>query len=181
MRLTNQREAARGADPVLIRSGAPVALREALAIADPSLDLRNPLKGPFLAEPLAWQEDAMAALELARIAGILPAFMVDAEHGGEVQQMEPGDLAAWSDPANLAIATRARLPIAAREDAEPTAGRVTRWEKRLEPWTEEVRSFRVEGFYERFAAKGQIERVARIHRDLARWAGIEVRGKGAAK
>jgi len=69
----------------------------------------------------------------------------------------------------------------AREDAEPTDGRVARWEKRLEPWTEQVRSFRVEGFYERFAAKGQIERVARIHRDLARWAGIEIRGKGGAK
>lgn len=123
LRLTNQREAARGADPVLIRSGAPVALREALAIADPSLDLHSPLKGPFLAEPLEWQADATAALELARIAGILPAFMVDAQEAGEVQQIAPGDLAAWSAPANLAIATRARLPIAAREDAEIVAFR----------------------------------------------------------
>jgi len=29
----------------------------------------------------------------------------------------------------------------------------------------------MKGFYERFAAKGQIERVARIHRELARAAG----------
>jgi hypothetical protein len=37
-----------------------------------------------------------------------------------------------------------------------------------------VRQFRVDGFYERFPAKGEVERVARVHRDLARAAGIEV-------
>jgi DGQHR domain-containing protein len=66
----------------------------------------------------------------------------------------------------------------ARDDAEPEAGRVARWEKRLAPWGEMARQFRDEGFYERFPAKGEVERVARIHRDLARAAGIEV-GKKA--
>ncbi len=66
----------------------------------------------------------------------------------------------------------------AREDAEPEAGRVARWEERLGPWSELVRQFRVEGFYERFPAKGEVERVARIHRDLAKAASIEV-GKKA--
>ncbi len=61
----------------------------------------------------------------------------------------------------------------AREDAEPVDGRQPRWEKRLAPWSEQGRNFRVEGFYERFPAKGQIERVARLHRDLAKLAGIE--------
>jgi DGQHR domain-containing protein len=61
----------------------------------------------------------------------------------------------------------------AREDAEPADGRVKRWEKRLGPWTEQSRAFRVEGFYERFPAKGQVERVARIHRELARYAEIQ--------
>ena len=64
-----------------------------------------------------------------------------------------------------------------RDDAEPEAGRVSRWEDRLAPWTEMVRSFRSEGFYERFPAKGEVERVARIHRDLAKAAEIEVKGK----
>jgi hypothetical protein len=36
-----------------------------------------------------------------------------------------------------------------------------------------ARQFREEGFYERFPAKGEVERVARIHKDLARAAGIE--------
>jgi DGQHR domain-containing protein len=69
----------------------------------------------------------------------------------------------------------------AREDADPADGRQARWEARLAPWTEQARSFRIEGFYERFPAKGQIERVSRIHRDLARMAHIETRGKGNAK
>ena len=63
----------------------------------------------------------------------------------------------------------------AREDAEPAEGRVARWEQRLSPWREQLRNFRVEGFYERFPAKGEIERVARVHRELARLAGIETR------
>jgi DGQHR domain-containing protein len=65
----------------------------------------------------------------------------------------------------------------ARVDAEPGDGRQARWEKRLAPWTERMREFRMEGFYERFPAKGQIERVARLHRDLAKMADIEVQGR----
>jgi DGQHR domain-containing protein len=58
-------------------------------------------------------------------------------------------------------------------DAEPVEGRVRRWEQRLGPWTELKRTFRADGFYERFPAKGQVERVTRIHRELLRAAGIE--------
>jgi len=63
----------------------------------------------------------------------------------------------------------------AREDAEPADGRVKRWEKRLAPWSDLARMFRAEGFYERFPAKGQVERVGRIHRELARAASVEIR------
>ena len=62
----------------------------------------------------------------------------------------------------------------ARTDADPEEGRVARWEQRLAPWSEMVRQFRDEGFYERFAAKGEIERVSRVHRELARAASIEI-------
>ena len=65
----------------------------------------------------------------------------------------------------------------AGEDAEPAEGRVLRWRQRLAPWTERIRDFRNEGFYERFPAKGQIERVARIHRELAKTAGVQSRAK----
>jgi len=63
----------------------------------------------------------------------------------------------------------------ASQDAEPEENRVQRWRDKLAPWTQRVRDFRNEGFYERFAAKGQVERVARIHRELARAAGIQPR------
>jgi DGQHR domain-containing protein len=61
----------------------------------------------------------------------------------------------------------------AATDADPEDGRVSRWEDRLGPWTDMQRLFRSEGFYERFPAKGQVERVARIARELARAALIE--------
>ena len=40
------------------------------------------------------------------------------------------------------------------------------------------KQFKEEGFYERFPAKGEVERVARIHRDLSKVAGIDM-GKKA--
>jgi hypothetical protein len=51
---------------------------------------------------------------------------------------------------------------------------------RLMPWAEQVRNFRNEGFYERFPAKGQVERVVRIQRELTRSAGIQTRSKGGS-
>jgi len=61
----------------------------------------------------------------------------------------------------------------ASQDGENEEGRVQRWRERLSPLAERVREFKNDGFYERFAAKGQIERVAKIYRELARTAGIE--------
>lgn len=55
----------------------------------------------------------------------------------------------------------------ARKDDEPD-GRIKRWTARLAPWSGRVRDFRADGFYERFAAKGQIERVQKIQRDLGK-------------
>jgi DGQHR domain-containing protein len=60
-------------------------------------------------------------------------------------------------------------------DADPEEGRAVRWRERLAPWSEQAKSFRNEGFYERFPAKGQVERVSRIHRELNRVAGITAR------
>src|SRR6478736_875404 len=61
----------------------------------------------------------------------------------------------------------------AHVDAEPVDGRQKRWERRLGAWTAEIKMFKNEGFYERFPAKGQVERVARIHRELGRLASID--------
>ena len=118
LRLANQREAADGHAPVLIRAAEPLDLSAARPITDPALDLAVPLKGPFAAEPLAWADEAAAAMELARIAGILPAFLVAPEPAAEPVRLASGDLAAFLDPARLAVATRARLPVAASEEGE---------------------------------------------------------------
>ncbi len=77
-------------------------------------------------------------------------------------------------PVTLKAMIRVCADLAA-QDAAPEEGRLDRWRQRLSPWTEHVRDFRNEGFYERFAAKGQVERVARLHRELARLAGIPAR------
>jgi GTP cyclohydrolase II len=123
LKLANQREAAVPHAPVLIAGAEPFTFAEALPIADPALDLGNPFKGPFRAEPLAWGETAAAALELARIAGILPAFLVDPVDAGEPQPVAASDLAAYQASGALQIITRARLPISACEDAEIVAFR----------------------------------------------------------
>jgi GTP cyclohydrolase II len=118
LKLANQREAADPHAPVLIRGAEPLDLAAARPIADPALDLMEPMKGPFAADHLDWSEEAAAALELARIAGILPAFLVAPEPPREAVAVEVADVAAFTDPTRLEVATRARLPIAAHEDAE---------------------------------------------------------------
>jgi DGQHR domain-containing protein len=60
-------------------------------------------------------------------------------------------------------------------DGEETTGRIARFARKLAPWSDLQKSFRGDGFYERFPAKGQIERVGRIHRELGRAAGIAAR------
>ncbi|WP_407875613.1 GTP cyclohydrolase II [Qipengyuania nanhaisediminis] len=123
LKLANQREAARPHGPVLIEGGEPFALADAVPIADPALDLAHPLKGPFRALPLEWEAMAEAAMELARIAGILPAFLVDPEQAGEAQPVAVADLEAYGASRDLRIVTRARLPVSASEDAEIIAFR----------------------------------------------------------
>ena len=123
LKLANQRDAAAPEAPVLVRGAEPFDLAAARALADPAQDLRHPLKGPFLAEPIADPAAAAAALELARLAGILPAFLVDPTPLGETQAVSAADLAEWKDPARLQIATRARLPVAAADQAEIVAFR----------------------------------------------------------
>jgi GTP cyclohydrolase II len=124
LKLTNQREAADPHAPVLIHGAEPFELPLARAIADPALDLTWPLKGPFRAEPLVEAEAAAAAMELARLAGILPAFLVVPESESEPAVVTSAhDLSGWRDPAELTLQSRARLPVDACEAAEIVAFR----------------------------------------------------------
>jgi hypothetical protein len=86
---------------------------------------------------------------------------------------------AWGSASHMVtrpVTIKAMLRVAfdlAAMDAEPADGRLARWTRRLAPWSQLTRELRSEGFYERFPAKGQVERVARLHRELARAARIE--------
>jgi GTP cyclohydrolase II len=123
LKLANQFAAADTALPVLIAAPADLDAILALAIADPALDLRYPMKGPFAAQPLPNGEAAVAAMELAREAGLLPAFIVVDRAADAV--VDPADVAAFQDASGLRIAARARLPISASADAELVAYRST--------------------------------------------------------
>ena len=96
---------------------------------------------------------------------------------------------AWGNPDYMVtkpVTLKAMLRVCAdlaTLDADPEDGRVPRWTGRLATWGGRQTNFRNEGFYERFPARGQVERVARIHRELARSANVNVkaaRGKEAA-
>jgi DGQHR domain-containing protein len=82
------------------------------------------------------------------------------------------------------VVLKALLRVAvdlAAADEEPVEGRVRRWTDRCTPWADRVRDFRAEGFYERFPAKGQIERVRVIHRTLAEAIGLRSSGPRRAR
>ncbi|MEO0030734.1 MAG: cyclohydrolase [Pseudomonadota bacterium] len=121
LKLANSREY-RPEAPVMIHGADPFSLHAARELADPALDLARPLRGPFKAEPIAAEAAAATAMELARLAGILPAFLVSTgvEPAAEVT---PADLAAFKDPLDLTVQARARLPVAACETAEIVAFR----------------------------------------------------------
>lgn len=123
LKLANQRAAADVAQPVLIKAPADLDISLALAIADPALDLQYPMKGPFAAEQLSDPQAASAAIELARLAGLLPAFLVSADSPGDTDSVSAEDVATFNDSAALQIAARARLPVAANTDAEIIAFR----------------------------------------------------------
>lgn len=123
LKMANQREAAVPEAPVLIRAAEPFDMETARAVADPALDLAHPMKGPFVAEHIADADVAFAAMELARLAGILPAYLVAVDVVGDVQNVSVADLVDWKDIRHLQIASRAHLPVEAYENTEIVAFR----------------------------------------------------------
>ena len=121
LKLTNQRVAATPGPVRLANAGGTVAA--ALAIADPALDLANPLKGPFHTIATGGDAAAAAAMTMARHAGLLPAVFVREAAGEADTECSASADAALLDPARLEVAARARLPVEASESAEIVAFR----------------------------------------------------------
>ncbi|MDQ4419920.1 GTP cyclohydrolase II [Sphingobium sp. DEHP117] len=123
LRLANQREAADPEAPVLVQRESWIDLGGAMALADPVRDLATPLKGPYRALSLPNPELAAAALRLARLAGILPAFFVASTPVPTEASAEASSIMVYGGGPQLHIATRARLPVSAAENAEIVAFR----------------------------------------------------------
>ncbi len=122
LKLTNQRAAGGGRQPVTVARTPWLDLPAARALADPATDLANPLQGPFEVVDMHAADMATAALELARLTGILPAFFVrDIGHVDAV--VVPEDIAAYDAPERLDIVARASLPIDVSATAEIVAFR----------------------------------------------------------
>ena len=120
LKLSNQIAAAAPDAPVLVERAPWLDFATATALADPQLDLRTPFKGPFRAIEVPAPDAAQAALRLARIAGMLPAFFLLL---GGTDAITPADIDAHEDASRLAIVARARLPVDGAEDAEIVAFR----------------------------------------------------------
>lgn len=121
LKLTNQIAAADPDAPVVIDRAPWLDFAMATALADPQFDLAMPMKGPFRTVTAPNDAAASAALGLARIAGLLPAFFIGT--GDVDDSIAIADIAAHQDATRLAIAVRARLPVAGAEDAEIVAFR----------------------------------------------------------
>src|SRR5438270_4658358 len=116
------------------------------------------------------QREGSGAREVTRFYGLVRDFFKAAERVW-------GD--AWGNanymvtkPVTIKAMVRVCAGLASQERGSGE-DRIKRWERLLAPWKERVRDFRAEGFYERFPAKGQVVRVARIHRELARAIGLD--------
>ena len=121
LKLLNQRASGDPDQPVVIERAPWFDMALATAIADPQRDLATPMKGPFRTLDNVRPVATAAALQLARIAGLLPAFFTDGIDP-EVT-ITPDDIAAYEDAARLTIAVRAKLPVEGAEDAEIVAFR----------------------------------------------------------
>jgi len=119
--LGNLREAGDLRHAVQIHRSQWLAQGTALALADPSQDFgRGPI-GPLAAEPVRCPAEADAILTLARLAGVLPAlWLVSGEAQAAVTVDEVRD--AIRAP-QVALLTRARLPVAELEDTQIVAFR----------------------------------------------------------
>ena len=106
--LGNEREAANPHVPVALRRCAWLGQHEALALADPGMDLVRAPLGPLDPIVLDAPDALRSALGLARLAGLLPALWL-LPHDGDVTASL--DASALSAPVEARIVARAALPL----------------------------------------------------------------------
>jgi GTP cyclohydrolase II len=122
LKLANQREAV-PTGPVRIARTHWIGLAEAIAIADPALDLQSPLKCPFRTVAVEEESSAAAAIVLSRRAGLLPALFVGGASDADSVALRASDVEGSASTPSLAVASRAKLPTDSAEQGEIIAFR----------------------------------------------------------
>jgi GTP cyclohydrolase II len=110
--LSNAREAADPARPVLVARESWLDAQAALALSDPAQDFARGPIGPLRALPLPFPEAAAVALNLARAAGLLPALWLLGPAAASSSAIVPlDDLAGQALAPHVTELARARLPL----------------------------------------------------------------------
>ena len=116
LNLANERDAANPGAPVVLGRETWLDAATALSIADPGRDLDRGPVGPLHTLPAQCAETARAALNLARLAGLLPAlWLLDDESSGVGVSLD--EIARERSHPQVEIVARARLPL---DDMPPT-------------------------------------------------------------
>jgi GTP cyclohydrolase II len=118
--LANRRQAAEPAQPVLLERPDWLDSEAALALADPGRDGARAPIGPLSPIACAFPAEAKAALQLARLAGLLPALWVMASAG---EAIEIGADEVRAATPEVRLIARAALPIDGLNDVQIAAFR----------------------------------------------------------
>jgi GTP cyclohydrolase II len=122
------------ADALSIPLAGTMSARDIRAIADPATDLDSPLKGPFEASRSEPLQSAIAAIGLAKLAGLLPAAIVvpvpdDARDRirseGALSEVSAPDILDFDAGAanSLQLVVRSSVPLEGAEQSELAAFR----------------------------------------------------------
>ena len=108
----------------LDNKASPETLR---AIADPTLDLAEPMKGPFEAVRDSLPTSFAASVKLAKLSGLLPATIAKSisDAPSDTIEISVADVHAFEMQSleTLALVTRARVPLEGAENTELVAFR----------------------------------------------------------
>ena len=110
LNLANERDAADPAAPVLVAREFWLDAEAALAIADPGRDLDRAPIGPFHPVSNNCVETARAALDLARLAGLLPAVWI-LPADSATTSLSVDEIRHEREHPQIEIVARARLPL----------------------------------------------------------------------
>jgi GTP cyclohydrolase II len=114
-------------DIVALQPGKEATADDLRAIADPTADLLHPLKGPFAALRQALPESFAASVQLAKLAGLLPATVMRRVRKSEkaAVTLNAADIFSYDQAVieSLALVTRARVPLEGAKQTELIAFR----------------------------------------------------------